>query len=383
MVILDEPFASSLLLEWLESSKHPVLSNAYTRTLQAEGIRLHLVDDNDAKKRIDGGERVYTNSENALFWILEHTNQKDLCRGIRLFKDKAKMREVLAPLNPDLYYRTFDEGELKDLSPEELSLPVVLKPNVGFCSMGVYVIQTPKDFEQALKDIEESREGWQAMYPECVIEPGTYIVESYLQGQEYAIDMYYDAEGAPVILNILRHDFASMEDTSDRMYLTSSAIINEMYEPFMAWLCKVNGIVGVKNFPIHIEIRVNGHGDIAPIEFNPLRFAGLGGTDVALYAWGIRTYAAYLEDVHPNLLELARIKPELTYCMSLLNPAPTADLARPFDYDALEQKFSHVLDFHRFDVNKVGSYGFLFLECADDEMNELDYLLHTDLLEFT
>ena len=68
--------------------------------------------------------------------------------------------------------------------------------------------------------------------------------------------------------------------------------------------------------------------------------------------------------------------------MTLLNPAPTADLARPFDYDALAARFSHVLSFARFDPDVTGSYGFLFLRTDESTADELDFLLRSDLLEF-
>jgi hypothetical protein len=39
---------------------------------------------------------------------------------------------------------------------------------------------------------------------------------------------------------------------------------------------------------MHVEVRVDGD-VICPIEFNPMRFAGFSSTDVAYYAYGIRT----------------------------------------------------------------------------------------------
>ena len=67
-----------------------------------------------------------------------------------------------------------------------------------------------------------------------------------------------------------------------------------------------------------------------------------------------------------------------------LNPAPEADLARPFDGAALCERFSHVLAYHGFDPVTVGFYGFLFLE-TDAEgtgADERDWLLRSDLMEF-
>ncbi len=380
MVILDAPVASDPLLGWLADSQHPVLANGFSRQL-ARSHRLNLVGPDEAAARIDGGERVYTNSENALAWLLEHTASDNLKETIRLFKDKAAMRERLSPLNPGLFFATFDRAELEAVDISDLPLPVVLKPAVGFCSMGVYVIEERGDWARAVADIARREADWRARYPESVVGGDAYLVEGYLGGTEYALDMYYDEQGRAHLLNVLRHDFAGPEDTSDRLYLTNDAIVGAMAGRFVEWLDAVNEAVGARSFPVHVEVRVDGDA-IVPIEFNPLRFAGLGGTDVAYYGVGLRTYAAYLEDEPVDLAALYGAHPGQTFSMSLLNPAPTADLARPFDYDALAARFSHVLSFARFDPDVTGSYGFLFLRTDESTADELDFLLRSDLLEF-
>ena len=142
-------------------------------------------------------------------------------------------------------------------------------------------------------------------------------------------------------------------------------------------------MVGARSIPVHVELRVDGD-VIAPIEFNPLRFAGLGGTDVAYYGVGLRTYQAFLEDAPVDLPALYGAHPGKVYSMSLLNPAPQADLDRPFDGPALLERFSHVLAYLPFDPETVGFYGFLFLETDAEGAGaaERDFLLRTDLMEF-
>lgn len=383
MIILDEPYASAPLLDWMEASGHPVLANSFTEKLVADGRALNLVDEAGAARRLEAGERIYTNSENALAWILDHVDNPTLTEPIRLFKDKAAMREKLAALNPELFYATVSRDDLETINVTDLPLPVVLKPAVGFCSMGVYVIEDPEDWACAVADIARHEEGWHSRYPESVVGSQTYVIEGYLGGTEYALDAYFDEEGVPHILNILRHDFAGPEDTSDRMYLTSEAIVRELEPRFAVWLAAVNEVVGARAVPVHVELRLDGD-TIAPIEFNPLRFAGLGGTDVAFFGVGLRTYEAFLENKPADLLALYGAHPGKVYSMSLLNPAPDADLARPLDAEALCEHFTHVLSYHDFDAETVGFYGFLFLETTDDEAGaaERRWLLENDLTEF-
>ena len=382
MIIIDAPYASAPLLDYIEESQHPVLANDFSRSL-ADARSLNLVDDAEAVRRLEAGERVYTNSENALAWIMDHVDKPGLTEAIALFKDKALMREKLVALNPNLFYATVTRDELDAVNVDDLPLPVVLKPSVGFCSMGVYVIEEPDDWADAVADIARREDGWHERYPESVVGGDVYIIEGFISGVEYALDCYFDEESAPHLLNVLRHDFAGPEDTSDRMYLTDEAIVNEMGPRFLAWLEAVNAIVGARNIPVHVELRVDGD-VIAPIEFNPLRFAGLGGTDVAYFGVGLRTYEAFLENEKVDLAALYRAHPGRVFSMSLLNPAPEADLAAPFDHDALLARCSHVLSYHRFDPETVGFYGFLFLDTGADEAGaaERDWLLRSDLMEF-
>lgn len=380
MILLDEPYASDGLLAWMEETGHPVLANDFTRGL-ARVRNLNLVDDDEAARRIDGGERVYTNSENALAWLLDRTANEGLRKGIRVFKDKALMRRELAELDPQLLFRTVSFQELQDLDPATLPMPFVLKPSVGFCSMGVYTVQTPEDFAAAVRDIRESAARWQARYPGSVIGVDEYILEGYVDGQEYAVDAYFDGEGRARVLNVLQHDFAGPEDTSDRLYFTSGPLVGEMAPLLARWLDRVGAILGLSDFPVHVEVRVK-EGHVTPIEFNPLRFAGLGGTDVSHYAFGYWTFQRYLEDDPVDLEEVARNADGAKYTMGLLGIPAAATGEEPFDYDGFASRFDEVLEMRRFDAAKVGSYGFLFARVEPDREEQLDYLLNADLRGF-
>lgn len=377
MVILDEPVASEALIQWLVASQHPVLANVFAKKTAAEGHALNLVDDAEGARRADAGERIYTCTENALAWIMDHAANEGLKASIQLFKDKGLMRERLSALNDGFFFKRVGRDELEEVDADELPLPVVLKPNVGFCSMGVYVVDSARAWAEALADIERSEDEWRALYPESVVGADEYLIEGYIEGPEFAVDAYYDEAGAPHILNIWRHDFASAEDTSDRLYLSSQQIVDETFDEFSQWLSDVNAIVGARSFCVHVELRRTAAG-IIPIEFNPLRFAGLGGTDMAFYGCGYRTYECYLEDVPLDLRQVYRAHPEDAYSMSLLGRAG----AGAFEYDAFAERFSDVLHFSRFDVDKVGSYGFLFLRTPVDDDAEREFLLHADLQEF-
>lgn len=385
MIIVDEPFVAPVFADWLEETQHPVLENGMARRLAAEGCSLNLVDDAACARAVEGGERLYTASENALSWVSEHVDSASTRRAVSAFKDKALMRELLAPLCPGIFYRRVPADDLRALDYEELPRPLVLKPSVGFCSVGVYVVEDRAQWEAALDDIERNAETWRAWYPESVIGESEFIVESYISGQEYAVDAFYDEDGRAHVLNVFQHDFAGPDDTSDRLYFTGASVVRTWAPRFEKWLTQANEQIGARAFPVHVEVRVqqpeDGSGEprIAPIEFNPLRFAGLCGTELAYFAYGFHTYDYYLNDITPDWDKILAGKEGKLYCMCLL-PAP-ADLPEGvrFDADGFVRPLSRLLACYEFDPRAVGSYAFVFCETDEGDSSERRYLLTEDL----
>ena len=76
------------MLDWLEASQHPTLSNEFARSIATQGRSPNLVDPTDVAARIDAGERVYSSSESALEWVLTNVHDEHLLRCIRLCKNK-------------------------------------------------------------------------------------------------------------------------------------------------------------------------------------------------------------------------------------------------------------------------------------------------------
>lgn len=363
MLVLDDLFISQEVIDYLEQSHEPVLDNATARTLVSRGCRLTIAP----RAEHPTPERVVALSE------LNLNDAKPYCypevrRAIDLCKDKASMRRALAPLYPTYEFREATLDELQRIDPSALDLPLVLKPATGFFSLGIYPIFTADEWYAALADIERQAPSWARLYNESVVNDAKFILESYLDGQEYALEAYFDENGKAVVLDILKHDFAGTSDTSDRLYYTSKRIIEEQLEPMTRFLDDCNELLGFRNFPVHPEVRVQADGTITPIEFNPCRFAGLCGTDLAYFAWGFKTYAAFLENRRPDWGKILADKDGLVYPMILL----TKSVARPcrFDYDALKRRFSHVLALRPTDVARYHSFGFLFLEVPEERWDE-------------
>lgn len=381
MIIVEKPFVSEPLITWMEETQHPVLDNDMARELVTQGHNLFLCDDESSAARIATGERTYTNSENALGWIFDHVNNQELLDAVSVFKNKHETRVRLAELDPDLYYRTVTFDEVQDLDYNDLPKRFVIKPSTGFGSMGVYMIEDTKGLADAKNHIAQDYKIWLERYPEAVIQAGEFIIEEYIEGQEYALEAYFDENGSVHLLNVLRHDFADDTDMSDRLYITSPAMVEDMRELFTTWLEDVNRILGVKNIAVHPEVRLNESG-VHVIEFNPMRFMGMGGTDISWYAYGVRSFEAFLEDKELDWDALYAENKDRTFATMILNPPAGTPLDATFDYDALDAKLPTILSPRHFSYPATGLFGFYILDITDATDEQVDFMLHSDLREF-
>lgn len=380
MIILDGPYISDLLLNYLKLSQEPVLKNEFTLALE-NCTQYHLVDDDEAIMRYAHGERIYTTSENNLTWLYQHLPNTPLTAAITTMKDKAKLRKLLKPLYPNFFFREIPYEELSNLTIDSLPTPCILKPSIGFFSVGVYTIHTQADLQKAIADINKNLTTWQKRFPSSVVGSTTFILEEYINGTEFAIDAYYDDNGEPVILNIFTHRFASADDVSDRIYYTSKEIIETYIAPFKKFLQAANTYLQIKNFAMHVEVRTDGK-QIIPIEFNPMRFAGLCTTELAYHAYGIYTPAYFLQHRKPDFTKLLTGKEHTLYSLILLDKPHANIPSSNFDYDRLLKQFNHVLELRKVEQSILDIFGFLFTETKDTNTTELDTILTSDLTDF-
>lgn len=382
MFILEEPYVSELLASTAAQMGVPVLDTPMARrALEGRGVHLSSDESFANALKLACGSRVYANSENAIGWISEHLSDTSLPASIDLFKDKVRFRELVADLFPDYRFAGLTLTELRAFDPESVRAPFVVKPAVGFFSMGVHVVENAQAWDQTVAVIEREVATFADVYPEQVIGLDRFIVEEVIEGEEYAVDVYFDATGEPVLVDILGHLFASAEDVSDRVYYTSAELIERLAEPTLELLGEIGRRAGLKDFPMHAELRIADDGSLGVIEINPMRFGGWCATDLAHFAWGINPYLTYLRDERPDwdrILEEHR--GEVTALVISDFPGDT-DLSRieSVDYDAFASRFSQVLELRRTDYTRYPVFAFTFVRVPADDLSELHGVLGEDL----
>ncbi len=275
MFILEGPFVSELLKETVIKHQIPILETKYSRSLIKEDDGIFLSPDEIFEfLSVVNNPMIYSNSENAYNWIYKYLGQTNFARQIDLLKNKVKFRELLKNEYPDLFFSEVKYNEIDQLDVSKLPYPFIIKPSIGFFSLGVYKVNEISEWPGIKTAITKEVETIKSVYPKEVLDISTFIIEENIEGTEYAFDAYYDEKGEPVILSLLEHTFASGDDVTDRVYTSSKTIIEKNLEKFTDFLRMLGKHAGLKNFPLHTEVRVNDKGNIIPIEVNPMRFGG-------------------------------------------------------------------------------------------------------------
>ena len=385
MIIIEEPYVSELFIDTIVQNDWTVLDNQTIESAGLEEGALQIVPQENAIEYFDKTDYpiIYSNSENSINWILENLPHSNLSRYIKLFKDKSLFRDMLKSLYPDFNYRQVSYDELKNIPLEELNFPLVLKPAIGFLSLGVHKINDDNDWKQALFALDKEMELASELYPNSVVNTSKFIIEEYIDGDEYAVDAYYDKQGMPVILNIFKHPFLNSKDVRDRVYITSTEIMLKNMSHFTLLLKQIGDCNEIRNFPIHLEVRVKSDGTIIPVEANPMRFAGWCTTDVAKYAWGVNVYEYYMYQQKPDWNEiLTKSSPDIYYFSMAEVPAGLEkSKIKDFDYDRFLANYSNVLELRRIDPHKHPLFAIIF--GSTNNMNEIQRILEVNTIDYT
>jgi biotin carboxylase len=91
------------------------------------------------------------------------------------------------------------------LPPDDVSFPFVVKPSIGFFSIGVHIIKNKEDWLKAKNELQAEK--LKSIFPESVLNTNHFIIEEFIPGEEYAIDYYHDQDGKVVILKHLTSSF--------------------------------------------------------------------------------------------------------------------------------------------------------------------------------
>lgn len=384
MFLIDKPFVSDFLIQTIKDNNFKIIATKVARELVNDDS-LQWINEAEAIVLLKQNPEtsIYSNSENALAWIDQNYGKSELSSQLQVLKNKIQFRELIKGLFPDFYFKQISIQEIQQLSSDELRFPFVIKPAVGFFSIGVHIVENEKDWIKAKSELQPDK--LKSIFPENVLNTSTFIIEEFIHGEEYAIDYYYDTNGDAVLLNVLHHLFASGTDTSDRVYSTSKAIIQKYKSELEVFLSTIGAALGLKNFPAHAEVRIDENGKIIPIEINPLRFGGFCTTaDLLGVTLDFNIYKCFYENKKPDWDIIFEGKETKIFSVVILDNnsgiIPSAILR--FKYSDLANDFENPILIRELDINKYPLFGFAFIESDFHNKKELHDILTSDLRKY-
>lgn len=372
MVILEQPYVSDGLLDYLVINRIPVLRNSFSDTINPRRHRLNLIKEPDFIEQYSHQKKIYTVSEYALDWVISSLNDKNLNKQITLLKNKAAFRETCRILYPDFFFTELTYQELLSYNILESQFPLVLKPAVGFLSTGVYVIQNKMDWVNAQIDIQMGFKAQAEKFPDTVVGSHTFILESYIKGREFAIDLYF-RDKEPVIINIFEHPFSSEKDVSDRLYITSKSIFDGYLELFTECIRGLNKVLNLDKIPVHIELRVDGD-NIVPVEINPLRFTGMCLNELNFYITGKHPLHYYFTDAVPDYKKMWNGNETEFYYFSIIEKAMNSS---DTEISKIRSIYPNILELRKVENTSLNIDAFVFSK-TDSEM-ELENILMSNV----
>lgn len=380
MIILEEPYISENLLQYVEATGMAVLNNNVAQKALDKYPALNIQSDEKLASIYHNGvdKNIYTISEYALDWVNNNLQDNELSRQISVSKDKTLFRKTCSSIYPDFNFLEISYDDLFSFDISSIELPIVLKPSVGFLSAGVYTVNNSQDWANAIADIKCNFLKTAELFPDSVVLDNRFILESYIKGKEFAIDLYFNGI-EPVIVNIFEHPFVSDTDVKDRLYQSNKTIFDQYLPLFSEHLSLINQKLKLKNIPVHVEVRVED-GKVVPIEINPLRFAGLCLNELHQHIAGKHPLEYYLSKTTPDYEQMWRGKEDETYAFAVFE-RPENALNMKLDMEKLKQNFSEILEIRENHNPKLNIFAFvLFKTKSDSEQNNILNLNVEDLM---
>ena len=117
---------------------------------------------------------------------------------INLFKDKVEFRKLIKSIYPNFFFKEVSFKDIDQLDLEDLPMPFIIKPAVGFLSLGVHKVVNAQEWSKVKDEIISEFTDAKAVFPIEVVNTSSFIIEEVIEGDEFAFDAYFDENGKAV-----------------------------------------------------------------------------------------------------------------------------------------------------------------------------------------
>lgn len=384
MYIIEKPFVSEYLIDTIINHDWIVLDNETIESCGLEEDALELWSTKEATEYYVQQEYplIYSNSENAIPWIVNSLPQSNITKYIKTFKDKILFRETFKDMSPEMYSTSLEYLDINYLNEEELQFPLVIKPSVGYLNFGVRIINEASEWKPKIKGLHKEIAQNKSKYNENVVNTANILIEELITGEDFSVDAYFDENGAIVILNIFKRLFKEDNLTTEKMYITSASLMMQYMSKIELFLQEIGNRLEIKNFPLNFELKIDEDGNIRPIEINPLRFANWCVSDIAKYSWGFNIYEYFEKQIHPDWNTILQNAEEKTYYAALIDIPkgfPKSSV-KDFNFNGYLADFSNVYEIRHVNFKANPLFGVVFGSTSDND--ELEMIINKEQSAF-
>lgn len=361
-IITGKAFTSPLIKKLSENSNYRVISE---EELKNSSI---LFSEED---------KIYCPEETSVPF-LEKGMKLDRWEKLQLIKNKHQCRILLKNLYPDFYFKTLS---LENLANEVLppAKKFIIKPQKGFFGVGVREIKSDSDLKKVAQDIKNEILKHIKIFSKDVFTSNDFIIEEYVNGEEYSFDIFYNEQGQVVLTSFCKHPLPKHIEYFHLLYYTGKQIYEKFYNQVIEIFTEFNKTLNLKNIPIHSEFKEQ-NGKLVPIEFNVPRFGGFGLADLPYYAYGENPYQNFFESKSPDWNKIFKTNNK-NYGWVLCYNGNNLDLDKfEPDYDKLQKQIGNVLQLHKLNYKTNPAFALVFVEF--DNKNQIEKTLEIDFKDF-
>ena len=325
----------------------------------------------------EANQKVCITSETSIETI---ANRIDLNRAnaIQNLKDKFAFREILSKVYKNYQYNVVKATDIEHLKVSE---KMVIKPIKGCFGTAVRIIEPNTDFKKLSVELNNELLKNGSVYSESVLSKDNFILEQFIDGEEYAVDMFYNSKGEPCIVNIYYHPMPRNKAYLHVIYYSSKGVFDKIYDKAKAFFIELNKLLGVTNFVMHSEFKMN-ETDLVPIEINPMRFGGMGLGNLGYHSLKINPYTCFLNDTEPNWQHIWRGNEDAIFAFFIAYNAENKSVnAFKPNREKLKQQFTQVLLEHNFDYQKQLAFAIYCLKETKENITKLLAIEFDDYFE--
>lgn len=362
-IITGRGFTSPLVLETSKKNNYKIMT----------GLEL-----SQSSIYFQPSSKIYLTDESSISIVLSRMKDYKKAETINNIKDKFICRELTKNLYPNLFFKTVNVNQLHLLKIKK-NEKLVIKPRKGFFGAGVKIVDSLTDLYKIEAEIKNEVIQNSKTFSPDVFSADEMIIEEYIDGEEYTVDMYYNSKGVPIIVNLDHHPLSANPEYFHLLYYTSEEIFRENYEEIINIFSLLNKTLNLTDIAIHAEFKKN-NGNLVPIEFNILRYGGFGLADLPYHALGSNSIKHFFDGTAPKWKEIwSKYPNNYGWVLCYVPKEIDTEKLKP-DLTKLTSKLGNILKFYNVDYKNNPVMGIAYVECRSKK--ELEKLLKIEFKEF-